>query len=58
MELSPLSRHARTAIRGVGVGQKLFQAMTFAERAFAVDSGLQVLLMKPLQLASFLKTYV
>ena len=30
-------------------------ATIFAERAFAVDSGLHVLLMNPLQLASFLK---
>lgn len=34
------------------------QAMIFAERALAVVSGLQVSLMNPLQLASFLKTCI
>lgn len=36
----------------------MFQATILAERAFAVDSGLHVLLMNPLQPASFLKICV
>lgn len=37
------------------VGKGFHAAMTFAERALAVDCGLHVLLMNPLQLASFVK---
>ena len=35
-----------------------FHATILAERAFAVDSGLHVLLMNPLHVASFLKICV
>ena len=46
----------RRKIRKGGVGRRLFHATILAGRAFAVDSGLHVLLMKPLQPASFSKT--
>ena len=56
MRLRPVGRpHMEGGWEWVGM---MFQATILAERAFAVDSGLHVLLMNPLQPASFLKICV